>query len=629
MALSFSVFNKFKAIDGVTAPIRKMTKNVGKFGRKTVAAFRNADRRASKFNKTIKALFVGGAIIGGIALLNQGIRSVTTQFIEFDDSIIAAGARFKDIGPDVDNFTERIKGIKTAAREAGATTEFTAAQSAKALDFLAKAGFKSTEAIGSLLSMINLATASGEDFATVADMSSDLLGAFGLATDDTAQKIKNLNRLNDVLVKTVNTANVTVTDMFETMKQVGPIATGVLGASLEEVAALTAVLGSSGIKGSEAMTALKNAYLRLAAPASKARKLMDELQITLDDGSGGARKMTDLMEELGGKISGLGKIQQAQILNELFGKRAIAGGKNLMDNIKNIKEFEKSLLNAGGTAQKTADLIRTSLGNRLKTLNSTLIEFGFKILENFEIKGKGAIDAFTEAIRGIDVTPIVDALKALVAIAIVFHKIISSDTVKIVGELIAIFLGLKLAIIAITTAYGILTGVMAINPFTIFLIAVAAVILAIRQIIKNWDFLKADFFIGIDAIANKFNEIASIIGGNVLKAIEAIIKAWDFLKKEFFSGIDAITNKFRKLTSGIGGKLLKFVGLGSEDEQPKKTQTAGPISPNAGLAQTIRQETENRSRVSVDFSNLPKGTKVKKSGDVPGFDLDLGFSGSW
>lgn len=526
MALSFSVFNKFKAIDGVSAPVRRMGKNTKKFGKTTVKAFKKSDRQASKFNKTLKGILVGGAILGTLAL---GARAVASEFIEFDDSIIAAGARFKDIGPDVDDFTDRIKGIKKAAREAGATTEFTAAQSAQALDFLARAGFTATESIGSLTSMINLATASGEDFAAVADMSSDLLGAFGLASDNTAQKIKNLNRLNDVLVKTVNSANVTVTDMFETMKQVGPIATGVLGASLEEIASLTAVLGSSGIKGSEAMTALKNAYLRLAAPSSAARKLMKKFNISMDDGKGGVRKMTDVLSDLGGKISGLGKIKQAEILNELFGKRAIAGGKNLIDNIKNIKKFEKSLRSAGGTAQRTADLMRTSLGNRLKTLNSAFIEFGFRILENFEVKGKDALEAFTEALRGVDVKPIVEGISDLVIVSVALYK----------------------ALRFIASGYA--------------------------AILDLWDMLILDF-----------------------EKIKPIFK---------------IASVFLPGTSGMVGGLENII-------QSKKT-----ISPNAGLANTIRTETESRSRVSVDFSNLPKGTDVKQSGDVSGFDLDLGFSG--
>ena len=606
MALSFSVFNRFKAIDGVTAPIRKMGKNVGRFGKTTVAAFRKSDRAASRFSKTLRTILVVGGILAGLAVLRAGVGDVTRQFIQFDDAIIAAGARFKDIGPDVDDFTARIQGIKTAAREAGAVTEFTAAESAQALDFLARAGFTSVEAIGSLTSMINLATASGEEFNEVADMSSDLLGAFSLASDNSAQKIKNLSRLNDVLVKAVNSANVTVTDMFETMKQVGPIAAGVLGASLEEVSALTMVMGSSGIKGTAAMTALKNAYLRLAAPASKARKVLDAMDVSMKNSTGGARKMTDLMEEIGEKISGLGKVEQAEILDILFGKRAIAGGKNMIDNIRNIKNFEKSLAGASGTAQKTADLIRKSLGNRLKTLNSSLMEFGFRILENFEIKGKKGLDTFTEAIRGIDVKPLVGVITILVAIFVSLYKILSSvarfvnevviasiidfyeifgPLIAVVGIVIGVFVGVKLAIMAISAAAVILTAIMAINPFTIFLIAAASVVLAIRTIIKNWDFLK--------------NEITS--------------------------GILFVTDKLKALTGGVIGKIAGFLGFGAP-EQPE--QPEAPISPNAGLVGAIRQETETRSRVSVDFSNLPKGAEVKQTGKTPGFDLELGFAGA-
>lgn len=629
MALSFSVFNKFKAIDGVTTPIKKMGKNVAIFGRKTVKAFRDSDRRASKLNKTLKGILVGGGILAGVALLQQGIGDVTNEFVQFDDSIIAAGARFKDIGPDVDNFTERIQGIKTAARDAGAVTEQTATQSAQALDFLARAGFTSTEAIGSLVSMIDLATASGEDFAAVADMSSDLLGAFGLNSDNTAKKIANLNRLNDVLVKSVNSANVTVTDMFETMKQVGPVATGILGASLEEVASLTSVLGNSGIKGSEAMTALKNAYLRLAAPTSGARKLIDALGISVDDGTGGARKMTDLMEELGGKISGLGKVKQARILDEIFGKRAIAGGKNIIDNISNIKKFEKSLLKAGGTSKKTAELMRTSLGNRLKTLTSTLNEFGFKILEAFEIKGKDALTAFIEAIREIDVKPIIDSLQKFLFVAGMLFNILKTlagfvntvfikpfmflnmlmggELIPTIGWLIGILISLKLVIIAISAAAGIFTAIMAVNPFTIFLIAAASVILLIKTIIKHWDGLKEAFLSGLSWIS-KVHEKLGILA--LLNPFTAVL-----------SGIKQITKQ--------GGKIAKFFGFGKPEELASAKTKPGTalMSPNAGLVNTIREETEKKSRVDVNFNNMPKGTDVKKTGDIPGFNLNLGFSG--
>lgn len=603
MALSFSVFNRFKAIDGVTAPIRKMTKNVGKFGKTTVAAFRKSDRAASKFSKTLKRFLIAGGIIAGFALLRAGIGDVTRQFIEFDTSIIAAGARFKDIGPDVDDFTASIKGIKKAAREAGATTEYTAAQSAKAIDFMARAGFTSIEAIGGLTSMINLATASGEEFSEVADMSTDLLGAFGLNADNTAQKLKNLNRMNDVLVKTVNSANVTVADMFQTMTAVGPVSS-LFSAGLEEIAAFTAVLGSSGIKGTKAMTALKNIYLRLAAPASKANQILEALNISLDDGSGNARSLTDFMEELGKKTEKLGEIPRAAIYDELFGKYAIAGAVNMQRNIKHIKDFKKELLAAAGISQRTADLMRTSLGFRLMILNSAIAEFGFRILENFEIKGKKGLDIFIKAVGNIDVKPLVRAITILVAIFVSLYKILSTTArfvnevviasmvdfyeifgplIEITGIVIGVLVGLKLAIMAISMAAGILTAIMAINPFTIFLIAAASVVMAIRTIIKHWDFLKKEFASGI------VGKVAGWLGSFIVPEQQRIQERKEWIERQ---------------------------------------QQETPISPNAGLAGAIRQETETRSRVSVDFSNLPKGTEVQQTGKVPGFNLELGFAGA-
>lgn len=406
MAIKFKVGTTFGGKDETSKIFRRMGRSADKFGRQSSNAFRRASRSATSFKTITKGILGAQLITSGIARLQQGVSSITQDFIKFDDAIVGAAVRFKDIGPDAKNFNERLDLIKKSARTAGQTTEFTAAQAAESLNFMAKAGFTSTEAMGGLRSMIDLATATGEDFNRVADISSDLLGAFGLNADDPIKKIANLNRLNDVLVKTANSANVTVEDLFDTMKTIGPIATGILGASLEEVSALTAVMGNSGIKGTLAMTALKNAYLNLAAPVGEGAKLLKRLNITLDDGEGGARKMTDVMAEIGEKIKGFGRVKQAGIMDAIFGKRAIAGSKNLIDNITNIKKFEGSLENISGASKRSAEVMRTSLGNRLKGLQSALTEMGFKFIDTFSVKGKDLITEFTTAVRNFDITPV-------------------------------------------------------------------------------------------------------------------------------------------------------------------------------------------------------------------------------
>lgn len=407
------VKTRFEATENVSKTARKIEKNTRRMNKSIQRGFRKSTKSALGFKTVLKGILSAGAISKGFGLLSRGVQNVTTQFVSFDDSITAAAVRFKDIGPDAANFEERLKKIKGAAREAGATTVFTATQSAKALDFLARAGFTSEEAMGSLRSMINLSIATGEDFARVSDISSDLLGAFGLNAKDTGQKIKNLNRLNDVLVKTTNSANVRVEDLFETMKQVGPVATGILGTGLEEVSSLAAILGNSGIKSSAAMTALKNIFLRLAAPAAAGKKTLQALGLTLDDGTGKAKGMTRFMEEMGEKIKGFGQIEQAKILDAVFGKRAIAGAKVIFDNIAAVDQFKTVLDKAAGTSQKTANVMQTSLGNRIKGLGSSLTELGFKILDPFEKKIKNNITALTEFFRARNPKPLTDSLIAI------------------------------------------------------------------------------------------------------------------------------------------------------------------------------------------------------------------------
>lgn len=435
--MPFAVSTIFKAKDKITKAFGRMGRGADKFGNRSERAFRRASKSASKFKSITAGIIKAQVITRGFALMTQGVRSLTDQFIDFDLAITGATVRFGDIGPRAKDFTKQMKILRDVARDAGATTEFTAAQAAEALNFLAKAGFTSVEAIGSLNTMINLATATGEDFARVADISSDLLGAFGLNVDDAAQKIKNLKRLNDVLVVAVNSANVTIEDMFETMKIVAPIATA-MGQSLEDVTAITAFLGGAGIKGSQAATALKNSILNLISPTSKAAGMIRELGIKVDDGTGNMRNLNNILGDLAPELKKIGNIKAGKILNEIFGKRAIAGAINIAGGTEAIIELTKKLKDAGATAQLTADIMRMALGNQIKTLISAATEFGFKIFEAFEIRGKKGIDGFIEAIRGFDPQPVIKAIEATIRIGkglfIIFKPLI--PVIKLVADII-------------------------------------------------------------------------------------------------------------------------------------------------------------------------------------------------
>ena len=307
MPAGMVVSTTFKAQDRVTKSFGRMSKGADKFGRSASRAFQKASRAGSGFGNITKGILAAGAVQRGLGLIEQGVGSIVSQFLDFDQAATMASVKFSDVTSGAKSFAQALKETKAAARKAGSETEFTAAQSAKAIAFLAQANFNSAESFGALASMINLATSTGEDFATVADFSSDLLGSFGLAVDNTAQKIKNLNRLNDVLVKTANSANVTVEDMFETMKIAGPISDE-YGASLEDVAAMTAIMGNAGIKGSQGATTLKNIFTRLAAPTKQVTEALGKLGLSqqdLIDKDGKFKNISKSMGLIGRKLKDL------------------------------------------------------------------------------------------------------------------------------------------------------------------------------------------------------------------------------------------------------------------------------------------------------------------------------------
>lgn len=594
----FSVFTVFKAKDKISKSFRDMDKGVQRFGRSAKKNFRDATRSASRFQDVTKGILAAGAVSRSLGALSRGLGSVTSQFIDFDQATIGAAARFKDIGPDAADFEQQLKKIRDRAREAGATTEFTAAQSADALDFLARAGFESAVAFGALDSMINLATASGEDFARVADISSDLLGSFGLDTDDAAQKVKNLSRLNDVLVKTANSANVTIESMFETMKTAGPVGR-ITKTSLEEVAAMTAALGNAGIKGTEGATALKNVMLRLAAPTAEVQQALDFLNISTEDSEGNMRKMTSILGEVQSGLKGMGTVKQAKVLNALFGKRAIAGAKNLIESLEGIDDFEKILLNAAGTSEKTAQRMRQSLGNRLKAMGSAASELGFKIVEAFETRGESAIDSLTGAIRKFDPTPIINGIQFIIEEVKILWAIFQQFK-EVIGVLVAAWLvyASVMKIVAAAQAIVALT-----NPVTAIIVAIA---LLAGFIIKFWDDIKLGWKIMFDFMAKLF-----------FKWINMQVKLWGGLIKGILKGISSVAGFFGKDLPGVDKAIEQIEGFQANIE----ARAEGRTPPNQEEA-AARREIGFEGHIKI--AGAPEGsTAESETRGAPNIEMEF------
>lgn len=130
--------------------------------------------------------------------------------------------------------------LKAKAKEMGATTKFSATESAEALQYMAMAGWKTQQMVDGLPGIMNLAAASGEDLASTSDIVTDALTAFGMQASESG-------RFADVLAAASSNANTNVSLMGETFKYVAPVA-GALGYSAEDTAVAIGLMANAGIK---------------------------------------------------------------------------------------------------------------------------------------------------------------------------------------------------------------------------------------------------------------------------------------------------------------------------------------------------------------------------------------------
>lgn len=569
MALSYSVFNKFKAIDGVTAPVRRMEKSVGKFGKTTVKAFRRADRSASRFGKKLRS--IGGdlttkmtlplAILGGIAV--KTAINFESAFTGVRKTVSATAAVLGSL---------KVKLIDMARKIPLAVTEiFGIAEAAGQLGIKTKDIAAFTRVIADLKATTNLEEPAKDlaRFANIADVSSS-----------------DFTNLGSTIVDLGNNFATTEAEIVEmSMRLAG--AGKLVGFNASETLGLSAALSSVGIRAEAGGTAFSQVMIK----------------INKEIGTG-SKKMAGFAKVSGKTVKQFEKMWKKDTASALLS--FIEGLKKTRNQGKNVSKvldglgfsgirIADSLLRASGSG----DLFRKAitLGNKAWKENNALfkeaaLRYGTAASQLSIFKNKTKIIAAT--FGNILIPVLIKTIDLLSPLLEKFEKLNPSvkTTILVVAAVAAAIGPLIVTVGLLTTAMGALMAVSA--PIWLIMGAISLAVIgvgaAIFQVIKHWDNLKMDFLLG-----------------------------WAFIKKKVFDPFLAIIEKI----ASIGGRFFS----GGVEQPVAQSGQEGPISPNAGLANTIRTETESRSRVSVDFSNLPKGTDVIQSGSAPGFDLALGFAG--
>lgn len=319
--------------------------------------------------------------MAGAAGIGMGIYDTVKTYMDFEAQMKKVQAISGASGADFEALTAK-------AKEMGAATQFSATESAQALEYMAMAGWKTDDMLGGISGIMDLAAASGEGLGRVSDIVTDALTAFGLQASDSAH-------FADVLAQASSNSNTNVSMMGMTFKYVAPIA-GALKYSIEDVGTAVGLMANAGIKGEQAGTSLRAMMTRLVDPPKEAGSAMDRLGITVKNADGTMKPFRQTMKDLRSTFTGLTDAEKAEAASAIAGQEAMSGFLAIVNASE--ADFDKltaSIDNAEGAAGNMAKTVNDNLKGDLKSLSSVWESVQLEFMS-----GKGA-DGLREFVQGV------------------------------------------------------------------------------------------------------------------------------------------------------------------------------------------------------------------------------------
>lgn len=319
-----------KAVDYATAPIRGV------------------------INLLKNPILQAGAVLG----VSVGLADTINTYKDFEAAMSQVQAISGSTQSDLTRLTVK-------AKEMGATTKFTAAESAEAFNYMAMAGWNAEQMMGGIEGILNLAAASGEDLGTTSDIVTDALTAFGLKASDATH-------FSDVLAQASSSANTDVGMMGETFKYVASMA-GSLSYSIEDVALMTGLMANSGIKSTQAGTALNSVLTRLATNSSGAADAIAALGVNFYDSAGNARPLGTVMGELREATKGMNQEQKSNLANTVAGMEAQKGLLAILNaSEEDYNKLADAISNADGASKRMSDTMMDNLSGDITLFQSAV-----------------------------------------------------------------------------------------------------------------------------------------------------------------------------------------------------------------------------------------------------------------
>lgn len=365
------------SLSGLHTAISKIGSLAAAAGSKVASGLGNAVKGIAK--GLTAATAAAGVAIGAVMTASINVGK------EFEAGMSTVSAISGATGND-------LKALEEKAKQMGATTSFSATESAKAFEYMAMAGWKTDQMIGGIDGIMNLAAASGEDLATTSDIVTDALTAFGMKAEESG-------KFANVLAAASSNANTNVSMMGATFKYVAPVA-GALGYSVEDMGVAIGLMANAGIKGEMAGTQLRATLSRMAKPTAESGEAMEKLGLSITNSDGSMKEFSDILGDMRKGFSGLTKDQQASYAAMLGGQEAMSGVLSIVnaseEDFNKLTDAVKSSSDGIGAAASMASTKLDNLSGDITILKSGLQGLGIEIYQGVQEPLRSATKMATE-----------------------------------------------------------------------------------------------------------------------------------------------------------------------------------------------------------------------------------------
>lgn len=534
---------------------------------------RQAQRISKDLNKIGNSITQMGTSLNvgvTIPILGMGAASLKAT-MDFDKSMSKVQALSGATG-------EQLVLLKDKATELGATTAFSASQVSEAMQYMALAGWKTNDILEGTAGILAAASASGEELAKVSDIITDGLSAFGL-------EASKANHFADVLSTIATNANTTIGMMGEAFTYAGSVA-GALGYSVEDTALAIGIMANSGIKASQAGTALRTMLTELSGTLEITGKNLGTYVIQTSNADGTMKPLRETLESLKYAFSQLSEAERASMAESLVGKNAMAGLLAIMNTSDEaFNSLATAIDNSTGSAERMSDVMLDNLAGQLTIIMSGVESLALAIGDRLTPYARKLADSIQNVVTTFnnmsdeqkDTALKIGAFIAIIPVAI----LIFGKMVKGVSGAIGAYSKFSKSVQKAGSVFKVIF-----SPANKIVLTMTAIALVAVLVIKYWKPLKGFFLdlvskigryleaCGVDfnKMKETFSKVVQAIGLAIQILVSFFMGLWEKIKPlvelfgmSIFVVCHEIVGAFQGMMTGVGniinGLMSLFGGL--------------------------------------------------------------------